>query len=82
MSPPVAYLIVCGAGPAADVPTFLNLAKQAGWTVCVTATPQGAKLLDVARVSDLLEYPLRLDYEKPSPPWPPAGPTFVRPTWA
>jgi hypothetical protein len=49
LSPPVVvYLIVCGAGPAADVPTFLNLANQAGWTVCVTATPQGAELMDVA----------------------------------
>jgi Flavoprotein len=79
LSSPVVYLIVCGAGPAADVPTFLNLAKQAGWTVCVTATPQGAKLLDVARVSDQLEYPVRLDYEKPSPSWPPPDLILVAP---
>ncbi|MEA2534968.1 MAG: hypothetical protein QOJ93_2779 [Actinomycetota bacterium] len=79
MSATVVYLIVCGAGPAADVPTFLNLANQAGWTVCVTATPQGAELLDVARVSDLVEYPVRLDYEKPSPPWPPADLVLVAP---
>jgi hypothetical protein len=79
LSPPVVYLVVCGAGPAADVPTFLNLAKQAGWTVCVTATPKGAELLDVARVSDLVDYPVRLDYEKPAPPWPPADLVLVAP---
>lgn len=79
MSPRVIYLIVCGAGPAADVPTFLNLAKHAGWTVCVTATPQGAELLDVARVSDLIEFPPRLDYAKTSPPWPPADLVLVAP---
>jgi hypothetical protein len=79
LSSPVVYLIVCGAGPAADIPTFLSLANQAGWTVCVTATPQGAELLDVAQVSDLVEYPLRLDYEKPSPPWPPADLVLVAP---
>ena len=79
MNPPVVYLIVCGAGPAADIPTFLNLAKHAGWTVCVTATPKGVELLDVARVSDLVEYPVRLDYEKPSPLWPPADLVLVAP---
>jgi len=79
LSSPVVYLIVCGAGPEADIPTFLSLAIQAGWTVCVTATPQGAELMDVAQVSDLVEYPLRLDYEKPSPPWPPADLVLVAP---
>jgi phosphopantothenoylcysteine synthetase/decarboxylase len=79
LSPPVVYLIVCGAGPAADIPTFLTLAKHAGWTVCVTATPKGAELVEVARVSDLVEYPVRLDYEKPSPLWPPADLVLVAP---
>ena len=79
MTPPVIYLIVCGAGPAADIPTFLNLANQAGWTVCVTATPQGAELMDVAQVSNLVDYPVRLAYEKPSPPWPPADLVLVVP---
>jgi hypothetical protein len=79
LSPPVVYLIVCGVGPAADVPRFLNLANKAGWTVCMTATPQGAELLDEARVSNLVEYPVRLDYEKPSPPWPPADLVLVAP---
>jgi phosphopantothenoylcysteine synthetase/decarboxylase len=79
LSPPVVYLIVCGAGPAADIPTFLNLANQAGWTVCVTATPHGAELMDVAQVSNLVEYPVRLDYEKPLPPWPPPDIVLVAP---
>jgi len=79
LSPPVVYLIVCGAGPAAEVPSFLTLARSAGWTVCVSATPQGAELLDVARVSELIDYPVRLDYEKPSPTWPPAALVLVAP---
>jgi len=79
LSPPVVYLIVCGADPAAEVPSFLTLARSAGWTVCVSATPQGAELLDVARVSELIDYPVRLDYEKPSPTWPPAALVLVAP---
>ena len=35
--------------------------------------------MDVARVSHLVEYPVRLDYEKPSPPWPPADIVLVAP---
>jgi hypothetical protein len=35
--------------------------------------------MDVAQVSDLVQYPLRLDYEKPSPPWPPADLVLVAP---
>jgi phosphopantothenoylcysteine synthetase/decarboxylase len=35
--------------------------------------------MDGARVSELVEYPVRLDYEKPSPPWPPADLVLVAP---
>jgi len=77
--PPVVYVIACGAGPAADLASFLRLARSAGWTVCVTATPQGCELLDLPAVSGLTEYPVRLDYTKPSPPWPPADLILVAP---
>jgi phosphopantothenoylcysteine synthetase/decarboxylase len=36
-------------------------------------------LLDVAAVSELTEYPVRLDYTKPTPPWPPADLILVAP---
>ena len=45
----------------------------------MAATLQGAQLLDVARVSELIHYPVRLDYEKPSPPWLPADLILVAP---
>lgn len=79
MSRPVVYVIACGAGPATDLASFLHLARSAGWTVCVTATPQGAELLDMAAVSELTEYPVRLDYTKPTPAWPPADLILVAP---
>ena len=79
MSPPVVYVIACGAGPTADLASFLRLARSAGWTVCVSATPQGAELLDVAAVSELTEHPVRLDYTTPTPPWPSADLILVAP---
>jgi len=79
VSPPVVYVIACGAGPAGDLASFLRLARSAGWTVCVTATPQGSELLDLPAVSELTDYPVRLDYTKPTPPWPPADLILVAP---
>lgn len=79
MSRPVVYVIACGAGPTADLASFLRLARSAGWTACLTATPQGAELLDLAAVSGLVDYPVRLDYAKPSPAWPLADLILVAP---
>ncbi|HLI57289.1 MAG TPA: flavoprotein [Actinomycetota bacterium] len=76
---PAVYLVVSGAGPTADIALLLTLAGEAGWTVCVTATGAGAAPLDVAQVAPLSPYPLRLDYEKPSPLWPPADLVIVAP---
>ena len=51
MSPPAVYVIACGAGPTADLASFLRLARSAGWTVCVTATPQGAEFCNHAKTT-------------------------------
>ena len=79
MSPPVLYLIVCGAGPAHDVPAFLRLARSAGWAVCVAATPQGLELLDLDQVASLTDHPVRADYSPVSPPWPHADAILLAP---
>jgi phosphopantothenoylcysteine synthetase/decarboxylase len=79
LSPPVLYLIVCGAGPAHDVPAFLRLARSAGCAVCVAATPQGLQLLDLDQVAALTDHPVRADYSPVSPPWPHADAILVAP---
>lgn len=36
------YVIVCGAGSAGDIATFVRLAQAQGWRVCVVTTPRAA----------------------------------------
>jgi phosphopantothenoylcysteine decarboxylase len=51
------YVIVCGAGPAADIATLVQLAQQRGWVVCVATTPAGREFVDVAELEKLSGYP-------------------------
>ncbi|SCL48690.1 flavoprotein [Micromonospora yangpuensis] len=57
-------IIVCGAGPAADVTTLINTAHEQSWTAVVTATPHAVSLIDVADVERLTGAPVRTDYRK------------------
>jgi len=76
------YLIVCGAGPASDVATFIRLAQAQGWRVCVVTTPAGAEFIDAAELEALTGYPVRTDFRKPGDPepsWPLADAIVVAP---
>jgi phosphopantothenoylcysteine decarboxylase len=76
------YVIVCGAGPAADVATLVRLAQQRGWTVCVATTPSGREFIDTAELEKLTGYPVRTGFRRPGDPessWPLADAIAVAP---
>ncbi len=43
-------VIVCGAGPAAAIGSFITLAHERGWTVQVIATPAALDFFDQAAI--------------------------------
>jgi phosphopantothenoylcysteine synthetase/decarboxylase len=76
------YVIVCGAGPAADVATLVVAAQQRGWVVCVATTPAGREFVDIAELEKLTGYPVRTEPRRPGDPessWPLADAIVVAP---
>ena len=76
------YVIVCGAGPAADVATLVRLAQQRGWRVCVATTPAGREFVDAGELEQLTGHVVRTEFRKPDDPepsWPPADAIAVAP---
>ena len=43
----VLYIIACAARPARHIQELVILAQAAGWDVCVIATRQSTKFLDI-----------------------------------
>ncbi len=70
MTQPSRFLsvIVCGAGPASEVGTLVDLAKGRGWTVQVIATPAALPFLDIAAIEAQTGAPVRSQYRKPGEP--------------
>ena len=64
----VLYCIVCGAPPAAEAGRLVELAKRAGWDVCVVATPLGTKFANLDELAELSGRPVRWDYKRPGEP--------------
>ena len=64
----VLYLIVCAAPPARDAKVFVELAQQAGWQVCVIATPSALNFIDSSELESLTGYPVRSHYKRPDEP--------------
>src|SRR6266498_3844897 len=77
----VLYHVVCGAPPAAEAAAFVDLAKRAGWDVCVVATPLATRFADLGRLAELAGRPVRHDYKQPGEPdlFPPANAIVVAP---
>ncbi|MDT4986899.1 MAG: hypothetical protein QOI74_993 [Micromonosporaceae bacterium] len=68
-SPPrVVYAIVCGSPPARDVGRLVDLAQDRGWDVCVVATPDAAKFIDVPGLAGQTGHPVRWQYKNPGDP--------------
>lgn len=77
----VLYHVLCGAPPAAEAGAFVELAKRAGWDVCVVATPLGTRFADLERLAELAGRPVRHDFKLPGEPdlFPPANAIAVAP---
>src|ERR1700732_813328 len=78
---PVLYVIACGAYPAGRLPTFVGFAQQQGWDVCVIATPDGTRFLDVGHLAGQTDHPVRSRSKHPDEPdvLPPADAFVIAP---
>ncbi len=59
----ILYLILCAAPPAQRMQDFILLAQRAGWDVCVIATPQATRFIDIPALATLTGYPVRSEYK-------------------
>jgi hypothetical protein len=77
----VLYIIVCGAPVARDVGQLIAPARDDGWDVCVIATPDGRKFIDVPALAAQTGHPVRSLYKNPGDPdvLPPADAIVVAP---
>ncbi|HEX5493497.1 MAG TPA: flavoprotein [Mycobacteriales bacterium] len=64
----VLYTVACGAPQARHVGTLAALAIDAGWRVCVVATPSALKWLDALTLAELTGHPVRSRYKRPDEP--------------
>jgi phosphopantothenoylcysteine synthetase/decarboxylase len=64
----VLSIVVCGAGPAVEIATFVKLAIDRGWIVQVIATPTALDFFDPAEIEALTGSPLRSRYSAPGSP--------------
>ncbi len=62
----VLYAVVCGAGPASRIGTFVTLAQAEGWEVYCIATPAAVEhFLDVPALQELSGHQVRSNYRAP-----------------
>jgi phosphopantothenoylcysteine synthetase/decarboxylase len=66
--PGVLYVIACGSPAARDVGRLVDLAHRQGWDVCVVASPDGRKFIDVAALARQTGHPVRSFYKNPGDP--------------
>jgi phosphopantothenoylcysteine synthetase/decarboxylase len=64
----VLYAIVCGSPPARDVGRLVELAQRDGWDVCVIASPDGRKFIDVPALVARTGHPVRTIFKNPGDP--------------
>ncbi|WP_405138727.1 flavoprotein [Nocardia sp. NBC_01388] len=78
---PVLYALVTGSPAARDVGTLVDLAQADGWDVCVIASPDGARFIDVDALAATTGHPVRSQYKDPGAPdvLPPADAMIVAP---
>lgn len=65
---PVLYVIACGSPVAHDVGRLVGLAQRRGYDVCVIATPDGRKFVDVPALAVQTGHPVRTAYKNPGDP--------------
>lgn len=59
----VLYHIVCAAPPSQTVSHFIALAQKSGWDVCLIATPNATKFVDIPYLEQLTGHPVRSEYK-------------------
>jgi phosphopantothenoylcysteine synthetase/decarboxylase len=64
----VVYVIACGSPVARDVGRLVSLAQERGYEVCVVATPDGRKFIDVSTLAAQTGHPVRTAYKNPGDP--------------
>jgi phosphopantothenoylcysteine synthetase/decarboxylase len=68
MSGPVLYAVVCGSPATQGVGTLVSLAHGRGWEVCVVATPDALKWIDIPTLVKQTGHPVRHRYKYPGDP--------------
>jgi phosphopantothenoylcysteine synthetase/decarboxylase len=73
------YIITCATLAARDIGKLVGLAQNAGWTVCVVATPMATRFIDRPALEAQTGHPVRSDYKQPGTPdvLPPAAAMIV-----
>lgn len=66
--PRVLYVITCATLAARDVGRLVSEAQDAGWIVCVIATPMAMRFIDQPALEAQTGYPVRSDYKQPGTP--------------
>jgi phosphopantothenoylcysteine synthetase/decarboxylase len=64
----VLYLISCAAPRSRHVYSFIPLAQEAGWDVCVILTPQARKFIDAVLLEQITGHPVRSEFKHPDEP--------------
>jgi phosphopantothenoylcysteine synthetase/decarboxylase len=64
----VLYVVTCATPAAKHAARLVTLARDQGWTVCVIATPQALRFLDVRALEQQTGYPVRSEYKQPGTP--------------
>lgn len=64
----VLYVIVCGSPVARNAGQLVALAQRDGWDVCVIASPDGRKFVDVPALAAQTGHPVRSFYKNPGDP--------------
>jgi len=77
----VLYLIVCAAPPAQQTADVVPVLQAEGWDVCVIATPQASRWMDLSTLTQLSGHMVRTDYKLPgeADPLPKADAILVMP---
>ena len=77
----VLYLIVCAAPPAQQTADVVPRLQAEGWDVCVIATPQASRWMDLSALATLSGHVVRTDYKLPgeADPLPKADVILVMP---
>ena len=77
----ILYLMVCAAPPAQWTHKIVPRLQEAGWDVCVIATPQASRWIDQSVLEALSGHLVRTDYKLPgeADPLPKADAILVMP---